>query len=176
MSDHSGYFCQQCLSNEHIFPGTCEVCYSTMNMEHDRLYGRLHQADTGVYETAKEDNDGETIIIFGLYHQGMLPYEYSYYRTRGLLVMRDSAPIHDKAEFHAALDHNLMVWKLPVLRGLTRNFCEPLAVLARTRVITVTIAKVILLLVGNCLRDKKEVLRLMDSVVYPENSEMKYHN
>ena len=175
MSDHYGFFCQQCLNSIHIFPGACEKCFY-QSLEDDAVCLRLITDETGVYETAKENNDGETVIIYSLYNQGPLPHDYPFYSTRGLLVMRDSAPIHDKAEFHAALDHNLMVWKSPILRDLIRNFCEPLAVLARTGVITVTIAKVILLLVGNCLRNKAEVLCLMDSVVYPENSEIKYHN
>lgn len=177
LNDHSGFFCHPCLINEHIFPTVeCDKCFN-QSLEHDELCLLLLTDDTGVYETAKEHNDGETVILYTLYNQGPLPDFYPFYQEQGLLVMRDSAPIHDKAEFHATLDFNLMLWKSPVLRGLTQNFCGPLAVLARTSVITVTIAKVILLLVGNCLRNKKEVLRLMDSVVYPENenSEMKYN-
>jgi hypothetical protein len=175
LNDHSGFFCQSCLAQDPIFSAVCDKCFY-QSLEDDELCSRLHTHETGVYETAKKHNDGETAIIYSLYNQGPLPQDYNYYSTRGLLTMCGTADIHDKVAFHAALDKNLMVWKLPVLRGLTRNFCEPLAVLARSSVITVSLAKVILLMVGNCLRNKAEVLCLMDSVVYPENTEMKYHN
>jgi len=38
--------------------------------------------------------------------------------------------------------------------------------LAKSNTITVTVAKVILLMIGSCLRDKTEIIRLFDSVVY----------
>ena len=63
-------------------------------------------------------------------------------------------------------DFNLNVWKNPVLESLTRDLCKPLAVLAKSKTITVTVAKVILLMIGSCLHDKMEVIRLFDSVVY----------
>ena len=177
MSDHSGYFCERCLSKPRIFPtNPCDVCSSKLSDYLNHLYGALHDKDTGVYDVATRHNDGETLIITTLYQQGLLTNDYDYYRRRGLLVMRNTAHLNNTVEYHEALDFNLSVWKTPVLKNLTRNFCEPLAVLARSGIITVTMARVILLLIGNCLRNKTEVLSLLDSVVYPEDAnEMKYH-
>jgi len=170
MSHHHGFFCQQCLSSNNIFPGTCYDCDSGLSygfsLKLNEAIIRCHTDETGVYHLSKNDNDGETVVLISLFQQGSLPQDYP--SLSPPLIMRNTSPIHSKSEFHAALDFNLMVWKSPVLRDLTGKLCEPLAALARTRKITVTIARVILLLVGNCLRDKKEVLRLMDSVVYPE--------
>jgi len=177
MSDHSGYFCERCLTDlPLIFPNTCDVCSSKLSDYLNRLYGELHDKDTGVYDVATRHNDGETLIITTLYQQGLLTNDYKYYRRRGILVMRNTAQINNTVEYHEALDFNLSIWKTPVLKNLTRNFCEPLAVLARSGVITVTIARLILLLLGNCLRNKSEVLSLLDLVVYPEDeNEMKYN-
>ena len=178
MSDHSGYFCEGCLTKQLIFPKTCDVCSSKLSDYLNQLYGELHDTYTGVYDVATRHNDGETLIITTLYQQGLLTNDYEYYRRRGIWVMRNTAQIKNTVEYHEALDFNLSIWKTPILTGLTRNFCEPLAVLARSGVITVTIARLILLMVGSCLRNKTEVLCLLDLVVYPEDTdenEMKYN-
>ena len=170
MSDHSGYFCERCLTEPLIFPNTCDVCSSKLSTYLNQLYGELHNEKTGVYDVATRHNDGETLIITTLYQQGLLTNDYEYYRRRGIWVMRNMAHIKNTVEYHEALDLNLSIWKTPVLKNLTRNFCQPLAVLARSGIITVTIARVILFLVGSCLRNKTEVLRLLDLVVYPQDN------
>jgi len=174
MSDHCGFFCEQCLApGPLVFPTQCGECSSQPSDYLNELYDELHNDETGIYEVAKGHKDGETLVITTLFFQGMLPNDFDNYRNRGILVMLNTSQIHDKTEFHEALDFNLSVWKKPLLEGLTRTFCQPLAVLVRSGAITVIIAKVILLLIGNCLRDKSEVLSLLESVVYSRMNLMK---
>jgi len=166
MSDHNGFFCQKCLTEPLAFPKTCEVCCSALSDELDELYGKHHSEETGVYEVANSLDSGESLIIAILYNQGMLPYEYRYYRERGLMLMCETSQIHDTAEYHKVLDSNLLVWKTPIVEGLTKNFCWPLAVMAWSGKITVPLAKMILYFIGSCLRNKTEVFGFLESIVY----------
>jgi hypothetical protein len=59
---------------------------------------------------------------------------------------------------------NLNVWKAPVARRLT-PVCVPLVVVTRRGQITATVARNIILMVGNCLINKCEVF---DKLVYTE--------
>ena len=63
LNDHSGFFCQSCLAQDPIFSGVCDKCFY-QSLEDDELCSQLHTDETGVYETAKKHNDGETAIIY----------------------------------------------------------------------------------------------------------------
>ena len=182
----SGFFCNECLqitSIDDFFEKSseCNVCLSG-NKELDSSYDELLENDMCVYNQAKTLENGETFVMVTLCNSARSAFKMddsddeSEYdsdedfcetsRNCMLPGMRDFYRVRKTKTILRLFDFNLNVWKLPVLEGLTRNLCQPLAVLAKSKTITVTVAKVILLMIGSCLRDKTEIIRLFDSVVY----------
>jgi len=153
----------------------------TSNKEIGEIYAALLE-EGGVCEALTKIDEGETCIILGLFEEAYYEYENDDENDDENGDSNSShsecCPNHKKVveqnfygmsktkTFLRRLDFNLNAWKLPILDRLTRNLCQPLAVLAKSNTITVTLAKVILLMIGSCLRDKTEVVRLFDLVVY----------
>jgi len=174
----SGFFCDQCLQitgMDDFFDKSsdCDVCL-TSNEEIGDIYTTLLE-EGGVCEALMKIDEGETCIILGFFQEAYYEYEiddnhepnlYQCCAIHREVVTRNFNGIRKTKSFLNRLDYNLNAWKLPVFEGLTRDFCQPLAVLAKSSTITVTVAKVILLMIGSCLRDKTEALRLFDSLVY----------
>ena len=78
-----------------------------------------------------------------------------------------TGPIQFNPVFVRAMEifiFNLNVWKAPVARRLATD-CVPLVVVTRRGQITATVARNIILMVGNCLINKCEVF---DRLVYTE--------
>ena len=182
----SGFFCDECLqitSVDAFFDksSVCDVCLSG-NKELDSSYDELLINDMCVYNQAKTLENGETFVMVTLCNSARSAFkmddsddEIEYdsdedfcetCRNCMLPGMRYFYGVRKTETILRRFDFNLNVWRTPVLESLTRNLCNPLAALAKSNVITVTIAKVILLMIGSCLRDKTEVIRLLDSVVY----------
>lgn len=161
----SGFFCDQCLQITRVDAffdqsSKCDLCLSG-NEELDSFYDKLLVHDMCVYNQAKTLENGETFVMVNLYNS-----------ARSTFKMHLFNGVRKTETILRRFDFNLNVWKTPVLEGLTRNLCQPLAALAKSNVITVTVAKVILLMIGSCLRDKMEVIRLFDLVVYDNSPQL----
>ena len=175
----SGFFCDQCLQITGVDDffdqsSACETCLSS-NEEIDEIYTSLLELDECTYDVTTRIDNGETCIILGFFQEAYFEYEIdddNVPSSSGCCANHKESltqnfnGIRKTKTFLNRLDFNLNAWKLPVLDGLTRNLCQPLAALAKSNTITVTVAKVILLMIGSCLRDKTEIIRLFDSVVY----------
>jgi hypothetical protein len=178
----SGFFCDQCLQIikiDDFFDKSsfCNICLSS-NEEIGDIYANLLE-EGGVCEALMRIDDGETCIILGFFEEAYYEYEddddnepnsSECCANHKEVVTQNFYGMRKTKTFLNRLDFNLNVWKLPVLDKLTRNLCQPLAVLAKSKTITVIVAKVILLMIGSCLRDKTEIIRLFDSVVYDDVS------
>jgi len=182
----SGFFCDQCLQItglDDFFDRSshCNKCL-TSNEEIGNMYTTLLE-EGGVCEALTKIDEGETCIILGFFEEAYYEYEnddddenddnnasnsshFECCPNHKKVVEQNFYGISKTKTFLHRLDFNLNAWKLPILDGLTRNLCQPLATLAKSNVITVTVAKWILIMIGSCLRDKTEVMRLFDSVVY----------
>ena len=127
----------------------------------------------GVCEALMNVDEGETCVILGFFEEAYYEYENDddnddapNSANHQEVVTKNFYGMRKTKTFLNRLDFNLNAWKLPVFDRLTQNLCLPLTILAKSSTITVTVAKVILLMIGSCLRDKTEALRLFDSVVY----------
>jgi hypothetical protein len=188
----SGFFCDQCLQITRVDAffdqsSKCDLCLSG-NEELDSFYDKLLVHDMCVYNQAKTLESGETFVMVNLYNSARGTFKMddesdeSEYdsdedfcetcRNCMLPGMRLFYGVRKTETILRRFDFNLNVWKTPVLEGLTRNLCQPLAALAKSNVITVTVAKVILLMIGSCLRDKTEIIRLFDLVVYDNSPQL----
>jgi hypothetical protein len=172
----SGFFCDQCLQIAGIddfFDKTsfCEICL-TSNEKIGNIYATLLE-EGGVCEALMKVDEGETCVILGFFEEAYYEYENDddnddapNSANHKEVVTKNFYGMRKTKTFLNRLDFNLNAWKLPVFDRLTQNLCLPLTILAKSSTITVTVAKVILLMIGSCLRDKTEALRLFDSVVY----------
>jgi len=63
---------------------------------------------------------------------------------------------------------NYAVWKSGVINRMKANYCMPLTVLSRQRLLTAAVARVILLMIGKkCLTDRM-ICKAFDEVVYTD--------
>ena len=145
----SGFFCNECLqitSIDDFFEKSseCNVCLSG-NKELDSSYDELLENDMCVYNQAKTLENGETFVMVTLCNSARSAFKMddsddeSEYdsdedfcetsRNCMLPGMRDFYRVRKTKTILRLFDFNLNVWKLPVLEGLTRNLCQPLAVL-----------------------------------------------
>lgn len=182
---NSGFFCDQCLNTEQMDLfiektskcQTCLVCDEKLNTSYEALL----EEEEPVCEALMKTDDGETCIILAFFQEASFEYDIDddnidhnfseCCANHKESLTQNFNGIRKTKTFLNRLDFNLNAWKLPVLDGLTRNLCQPLALLAKSRTITVTVAKVILRMIGSCLRDKTEVIRLFNSVVYASNED-----
>jgi hypothetical protein len=182
----SGFFCDQCLNTEQMDlfiekTSKCQICL-VCDEKLNTSYEALLEEEEPVCEALMKTDDGETCIILGFFQEAYFEYEIDDDNAatssgccanhKEVEVTHNFNGMRKTKTFLNRLDFNLNVWKSPVLEGLTRDLCQPLAVLAKSNVITVTVAKVILLMIGSCLRDKTEVIKLFDSVVYDRSPEI----
>ena len=182
----SGFFCDQCLQITGVDDffdqsSACETCLSS-NEKIGDIYATLLE-EGGVCEALMKVDEGETCVILGFFEEAYYEYENDDENddapnsseccaNHKEVVTKNFYGMRKTKSFLNRLDFNLNAWKLPVFDKLTRDLCQPLAVLAKSSTITVTVAKVILLMIGSCLRDKTEVIKLFDSVVYDRSPEV----
>jgi len=178
MSDISAdYFCKNCLDDMEITVGI--ACRMTLGCDECRINGEETRMACGVFTVtddipamAASHGMGELIMAHALNNSlalsngdvvvgGMI--NYGIYRED-----RDDPEKSYVEEAWRLLNHNVSVWKEPILRSMVKAYCVPLSVLCRRMRVTVPVAKVILMMVGHGFAKESEVKDQLDAIVYVE--------
>ena len=162
-----GWFCSMCLiqmplthtvSNVNKLSVGCVLC--PINSEH--LTRRLRGMPGHKFEDIKFYKTGEWMALHALNDRFPIHPQKGMKSSRH--IIKDSPKDEWVAKVRELLLFNLNVWKDPIARRLATD-CVPLVVVTRRGQITATVARIIILMIGNCLINECEVF---DKLVYTE--------
>jgi len=169
------YFCGVCQVEMEISVGIawrmilgCAEC--RINCAETRRVCRVFKVTDDIPAMAASHVMGEVIMAHALNNSlalsngnvvvgGMI--NYGIYRED-----RDDPEKSYVEEALRLLNHNVSVWKEPILRSMVNAYCVPLSVLCRRMRVTVPVAKVILMMVGHGFAKESEVKDELDAIVY----------
>ena len=179
------YFCEKCqqkptitltrLPTSRIILG-CRNC-PINSVAAAQAYELMYSWNTNIPSKTAIHSHGEVIMTYALNNgknvfqgavilSGMIDTHSIRQECSEIVLLRSRAL--------NALQHNITVWKTSVLDSMTSNYCLPLSVLCLTNLTTVSVAKLVLLMIGNCFTDKqwsnKMIFQLLDSIVYNSTS------
>jgi len=164
-------FCKECLTQMPLTSTVCNVnkvsagCPSCLiNSEHltKQLRDMPRRGVRRDFGDIQNYPDGELMALHTLNDRFPIHPQKGMNSSRHII---NNYPEHEwVAKVRELLRFNLKVWKDPIVRGLATD-CVPLVVVTRRGQITATVARNIILMVGNCLINKCEVF---DRLVYTE--------
>lgn len=168
MFNKNNYFCQRCAEKPRLTIisysgrqriGCSKHCPINTKTAAD-AYKSVFDWKENILQIAANDPNGELIVLYALNNNQAL--------LNGDVIVR---PMKDSRHFmpadcFASLQHNILVWKLPIAQAFASNYCLPLALSSMTTKTNTDVSKIILLMIGNCFMDPLEVLPLFDSILH----------
>ena len=171
------YFCVVCQVEMEISVGIsrrmilgCAEC--PINCEETRLACGVFTVTDDIPAMAASHGMGE--LIMGHRLNNSLALSNGNVVVGGMInygIYREDRDDPEKSYVEEAwrlLNHNVSVWKEPILRSMVKAYCVPLSVLCRRMRVTVPVAKVILMMVGHGFVKESEVKDKLDAIVYVE--------